>query len=48
MFTVLRTAMTEGVSKKIALKLLKRVASTALGSSVVLTVGLWGVCIGIS
>ncbi len=43
-----RTAIEKGVSKKIALQLVKQAAKTTLGSTcaVVVTVGLWGLCVG--
>lgn len=48
LISTVRTAMTEGISKKVALKLIKQSIKTTLKSSVVVSVGLWGLCMGFS
>lgn len=46
--TSVRTAIEKGVSKKIALQLVKQAVKTTLGATygAVVTVGLWGLCVG--
>lgn len=46
--TTVRAAIEKGVSKKIALQLVKQAAKTTLGTTcgVAVTVGLWGLCVG--